>query len=286
MEEVLANARLIFSTVPPCNVESDLEFINNLLREPTTLAEPSHNLAQNDLEHRTAQDEAEAKEDLARSENTNLKEISEIDFALRSLEMMGQVLKNFPTDLRKDLKFSLTRESYSLALRITGSLLQNLQHSREKFRQVMLNHLSKESVFAGKTSDKKDEYIDNVVILFAQLGIFGVLKKVSDALGTEELRHTYDQVRSELGETQIATRLIDLSIRLDHFGMLPEADILDLEKRLRGNRTAWTVLGMLVHQHMSLFPTHWKTRQKLVGLFKFARTTGLPSPKQLLSSGN
>ena len=119
----------------------------------------------------------------------------------------------------------------------------------------------------------------------AQIGIYGILKRVSDSLGSEDLRHTYDEVRSELGESKVATRLIDLSIRLDHFGSLPESDIFDLERRLRRNPTAWTILSMLVAQHIALYPTHWKTRQKLVDVFRFSRITGLPSPKQLLPSG-
>ncbi len=278
MEEVLANAQSIFSDVDPCNLESDLTFVNKLLIKPLTLDEPSENLSQNMTELRTSRDEAAPTQ---RSEN-NLKQISQVDFALRSLEIMGQVLKNFPSDLRRDIKLSLAKESYALGLRSMGSFLNSLQTNRDAFRGILASNLSKETSFANKSLTKQQAILDNVTVFFAQLAIYGILKKVSSALGTEDLRHTYDEVRAELGEGQIATRLIDLSIRLDHFGVLPEGDILDLEKRLRRNASAWTILGMLVAQHIALFPSNWKTRQKLVDAFKFSKTTGLPSAKQIL----
>jgi Calcineurin-like phosphoesterase len=285
MEEVLANASSIFVNIDPCNLESDIDFVNKLLSAPPTLEEPSEDLSQNQLEHRIARDEAIANQLPAASEEDSLNEISEVNFAIRSLEIMGQILKNFPSDLRRDIKLSLAKESYALGLRSMGSLLRTLQGNRNTIRDVMAANLAKETAFAGKTLSKQQAMLDGIIVFFAQLGIYGILKKISGSMGTEDLRHTYDEVRSEMGESRVATRLIDLSIRLDHFGSLPESDILDLEKRLRGNTAAWTILGMLVAEHVALFPTNWRTRQRLVDLFRFSRTTGLPSPKQLLPSG-
>lgn len=282
MEEVLANAGKIFSSVSPCNLESDVAFVNSLLKSAIPLEEPSRDVSQNVLEHRTARDEAAALEPANATDANDLQTISEVDFAIRSLEIMGQVLKNFPSDLRRDLKQSLTKESYALGLRTIGSFLGTLQSQRDILRDVWGQRLAQETAFASKSLSKQRQMLDGMMIVFAELGIFGIMKTVSDALGTEDLRNTYDEVRSELGESQIATRLIDLSIRLDHFGTLPESDIFDLEKRLRGNAAAWTALSMLVAQRIALFPTHWKTRQKLVNVFKFSATTGLPSSKQLL----
>ena len=282
MEEVLANAGKIFQNTTPCDLDSDLAFVNNLLKEPVPIDEPSIDLDHNVAEHRAALDKAASKESTIASSSPDTKAISEVDFAFRSLEIMGQVLKNFPTDLRGDLKLSLTKASYALSLRSIGSLLQTLQANREHFKDIMTRNLAKEGAFASKSLEKQEVVIDNLIIFFAQVGIYGLLKKVSNALGTEDLRHTYDQVKSDLGDAQIATLLIDLSIRLDHFSNVPESDIFSLERRLRGNATAWTILKMLVAQYMSMFPTHWKLRQKFLSTFKFSAVAGLPSPKQLL----
>ena len=47
-----------------------------------------------------------------------------VDFASKSLQVMGQVLKNFPLDLKADLKLSLTKRSYELTLRTLRRFLE------------------------------------------------------------------------------------------------------------------------------------------------------------------
>jgi hypothetical protein len=96
-----------------------------------------------------------------------------------------------------------------------------------------------------------------------------MFKKVSLAVGVVDLKETYDQVLQMAGEEDIAARLIDLSIKLDHFGQIPEADVHELEHRLRTNPTAYTILKLLVAEFLNLFPCSYKTEQKMVQLFKF-----------------
>ena len=63
------------------------------------------------------------------------------------------------------------------------------------------------------------------------------------------------------------TRLIDLSIKLDHFGKIPEADAIDLENRLRTNTAIYTILRILIAEHLYLFPCNFKVKQRMAQLF-------------------
>ncbi len=284
IEEVLANSQRIFATISPCDLDSNLAFINELFGTKQAVIEnPSEDLSQNRSEIRSAQDEAASRNDASqRTAEIENSSVSEVNFAMRSLEIMGQVLKNFPTDLRRDLKASLIKESYALALRTIGSFLHSLQLNRKPIREALSLNLARESAFASRSLEKQEAAVKAVVFLFAEIGIYGILKKLSTALGTEELRHSYDDARADLGEDRISTRLIDLAIRLDHFAGIPEKDIFDLEKKLRSNAAGLTVFKMLVAEHIAFFPTHWRLRQRLVSTFNLSRTTGLPSPKQIL----
>ena len=133
MEEVLDNARRIFLDVPPIDLESDLAFANNLLESPISISEPSQNISENLASHRSAKDEAGAQLSRTPADPNDLREAFQIDFAMRSLEIMGQVLKNFPSDLRRDLKLALTKESYSLGLRTMGRFMATLRTAAKRF---------------------------------------------------------------------------------------------------------------------------------------------------------
>jgi hypothetical protein len=70
-------------------------------------------------------------------------------------------------------------------------------------------------------SKKSDEEIRDAshiaMVRLTKFAIFGMLKKVSLAVGVVDLKETYEQVLQMAGEEDIAARLIDLSIKLDHF---------------------------------------------------------------------
>jgi len=108
-----------------------------------------------------------------------------------------------------------------------------------------------------------------------------MIKKLSLAVGTVELKETYRKVRQLAGESDVPTRLIDLSIKLDHFGQIPVSDVKDLEHQLRKNITAYTILKLLIAEFLHLFPCDYKTQQKMVELFKFRPHVGQLSEKKV-----
>jgi len=121
----------IYSDKQPTRLKDDIEFINNLRSRSPDVFLTGTNVDQNRDEHRTQMDVAEAaapdQEDamVPRTEYTDtVAESLKVDFAFKSLQVMGQVLKNFPLDLKADLKLSLTKRSYELTLRTLRRFLE------------------------------------------------------------------------------------------------------------------------------------------------------------------
>jgi len=80
-------------------------------------------------------------------------------------------------------------------------------------------------------------------------------------LGHQKLTETYAQVLREAGNNS-ATRLIDLSIKLDNGGV-PETEIQELGKRFRKNNFGFSVLRDMVANYLYLFPVEQSTKQRL-----------------------
>jgi hypothetical protein len=67
-------------------------------------------------------------------------------------------------------------------------------------------------------------------------------------------------LREEGDRTPI--RLVDLSIKLDHFSGFPEEDVMEMSKRLkRKNFFSAAVLAEMVASHLYLFYVDERTRQ-------------------------
>jgi len=187
--------------------------------------------------------------------------------AFWSLQIMGQVLRNFPTDLLGDLKLRLARESYQVGLRTLRMFLTAIEANVENMRDEIMRHLKKHQSYLHRDDSEVRKAADKTVAGLAQFCIYGTIKRISFSVGLEDLRETYDAVRKMFGEGHMPTRLIDLSIKLDHFGKIPEADAIDLENRLRTNTAIYTILRILIAEHLYLFPCNFKVKQRMAQLF-------------------
>jgi len=273
IEHILKNASTLFAVHGPSDLNKDVAFVNKLYDKHPTLVEPSEDTRKNRADARRQRDDANECSSAPVERDADA---LQSDLALESLQIMGQVLRNFPGDLRVDLKLRLTQESYQLGLRTLHAFLHDIETNLGKFREYLVDRLKENRSFLRKDAEEARHAADKLIIGLSEMVIFSVIKRVSFSVGLEDLRDVYKTVRSLAGEEHIPTRLIDLSIALDHYNDIPVDDIKDLEHRLRDNIVAHTVLRIFVAEHLALFPVKFKVRQSMVQLFNF-------QPRALLS---
>src|ERR1035441_10379692 len=74
---------------------------------------------------------------------------------------------------------------------------------------------------------------------------YGLIRRVSGAVGSEELAETYRNVlRRQDNKPSVA--LIDLSIKLDHFSTFPMTEIEHITKQVRHSNFCYSILRELV----------------------------------------
>jgi hypothetical protein len=283
MEHILGNARKLFAAEGLCDLDKDVAFVNALYATPARLEAPSEDTDANREEYRASRDDAAESEPEEDGEAANNEGTRNLDFSFQSMNIMGQVLRNFPADLRADLKLSLANESYHLGLRTLRAILRFLEANVEAFRRDMLKYFK----LLRPASQKNEEEViqaaaDKAVRALTELVLFGSIKRISLSVGAEDLKDTYEAVRAAAGEDHIPTRMIDLAIKLDHFARIPERDVEDLKKRLQGNPSVYTTLRMLVSEFLYLFPVENRIRQRMIKLLDFPPgSTTLSGPKRV-----
>jgi hypothetical protein len=286
IQEILRIASHVFSGEKRATFEDDVEFVNKVMDAPRDLALPSGDTEENrdELRGQMDEDDAEEQSSLPAKKTVyrdDLDDALKIEFAFKSIQVMGQVVKNFPLDLKADLKLALTQESYQLTLRTLGRFLRFFEANFDEMRAHIANLLKIHAAFAKKSQKDLDRKAQESIVAMTELAIYGMVKKLSLAIGIEELKDTYHHVRTQAGEDDIATRLIDISLKFDHFGQLPETDVRDLERRLRENPVAYTILRLLVIEYLSVFPVGHKLTQKMAELFSLRSNTGLLNEKMV-----
>lgn len=289
IQRLLENAKRIYDEFQPSRLEGDVEFINKLYKEMPALELPESPVEENQERHWANLDKTEENDD--RSDNNELtiegddeeekysrelSDLGKVNMALKSLQVIGQILRNSPGSLRGDLKFEITKEGYKLGLRVLAALLSIAETNLDVLRSFYM------SVIGEKRDIRSDKELlrlaDGVLIEVTQGAAYGLIKTVSHALGHEKLGDIYKKVLREEGEST-ANKLIDLSIKLDHFKSVPENDISNINKMTRKNVFALAILRDMVVNFLYLFPAEQDTRQKLGKLLGFKTT----DPKMLVS---
>src|SRR5205807_4352990 len=74
-------------------------------------------------------------EDYKTEYKRELSDVLKINIAVKTLQVLGQILRNSPGSLRGDLKVAITKESYKVGLRTLRVLLSIAETNLDDFRR-------------------------------------------------------------------------------------------------------------------------------------------------------
>jgi hypothetical protein len=252
VEHIVGNADRIYGTVQPCALEEEVAYLNRLYIEPPKPILIAHaDIHDHRQRHQDHIDEVEfnapimpldeADKDVQYADD--LDELKKMNIAFKTLQVLGQVLRNFPNVLRGDTKTKVAHACYSLGLRTLSTILliahDNMEGLREYFAEIIKEQRKIES--QGVLGTEADTFMIRILAGCT----YSIIKRVSSAVGSEELAETYRNVlRAGADKTSVA--MIDLSLKLDHFQDYPLAEIDRLNKQVKDNRFAYSILRDLV----------------------------------------
>jgi hypothetical protein len=115
---------------------------------------------------------------------------------------------------------------------------------------------------------KLAEYGDAIFLLLTKMCVLGLIKCLSFSVGSRELDQTYSDVLGTVPES-VAVKLVDLSIRLDHFRGFPQDRVQALHRSVGNNVFARDVLSDLVIAHFMRFEVDRRIRERMASLLGF-----------------
>jgi hypothetical protein len=268
VELVRAHAKTLFKETTVPKFEDDLGFFKTISDTIPSIVLENRSPEQLREERRRQLDAHREDEkeitDEEFEQNDFMRFVAQLNDALKTLDVMGQIVKNFSGSLVGEVKFQLVDECYRLGLRIAGVVLDLWKNDPEK----VINEMVDLVLDSTKDDDElkkinRQELADLVRGLFfflTEATTFGLLKRISHAVGAIELVPTYREVLD--ANPVNSFKLVDISVKLDTL-KLPTKEVVNLNHELKENLLCTRLLRKLVVHHIYLFPTDYKTKQQI-----------------------
>jgi hypothetical protein len=286
---MLEEAKQLYYEFAPAELGTDVAFVNGdgatlQLEYVESDIVLSRKRALNNLDEYERDRDADVMEPTV-CENSSMDEPDEfgplmrMNTALKTLQILGQMLKNFAGALDGRTKLDIARECYSLGLRVLGAALSYLEHNKDAVYTDMFHILRRDH-----PETKEDALLrraNGALFYFAEIMSFGIVKRVSSALGSENLLLTYKAIRER--DDSPAVGLIDLSLQLDHKSDLPQASLIAFGEEHHENALVSALVCDLALAYFDLFDVPPKIKQRLCAKLKISYRPALPiERKQLL----
>ena len=267
INELLSSAQGLYDSYVPADLQDDVKFLGTLgTFSPDTVYEEDD-----------PQSNREAL--LAELDRVNPPDTRGLDFsvdeddeqvdvdnplvrfltALRQLEILGQVLKNFPGSLEGTVKLDIARECYGLGLRSLSVIFDMIRDAQEDILKQISNALREMN--HDLTTTEINNRSKEVLVGLAEVISYAMVKRVAKSVGSRDLANTFRRLLDE-NETPAFT-LINSALAIDIQPEFPANEIQDVASDFENNSLPLSVLRHLVVAHFTLFPVDYRTKQKI-----------------------
>lgn len=183
-------------------------------------------------------------------------EIQNMNKSLRSIEVVGQIVKNRQGSLPKpDIK-TMVMEMYGAAFRTIGYFGAIIESEREHVVEDVINNKNE-----GASNNEIIKKIDSFFELTSLNFCLFVFSKVINAVGSKELRSTFSQIAEEIGTP--AAKLVSFSI-ISCFSKIAIPELEDLVEDLRDNPVAMSIIRARVRSYLYNNHVNFSDRQKII----------------------
>ena len=262
VKQVRDSARAVFAEWDEATLDADVSFLGE--EKTGDVVAEVVDLDADSAEHRRQSLESidRAEADNQNNETNSASEsqyLQRLSVAFRTLQIGGQILKNFPGSLKADVKKDLMSECYALGLRVLRSILQLIKDSRTEIvsdvsQRLRTEHPQLEEI---KIARRAKETLAGLT----QMVSYGVVRRISRSVGSPDLKLTFEALREATDTPSV--KLIHTSVRLDQFASFPLGEIVALYDQLDRQWLPKSVVRMLVVTHLYMFPVPYDIKQSV-----------------------
>ncbi|EOU2126199.1 hypothetical protein C4D39_03170 [Clostridium perfringens] len=270
----------IFKEYDCIKFDKDIDFINKLQNEIPKLVVKNIN----PVEYRNKRLEDEDKlekvkikrtvdcneEDDEEIDKEKLESINEVNLAFKSMEISGQILRNYWGSLTGEKKSDIGKRLYEVGLRSLAKIYDVLENAQKRLSRIIQEDLEKKYIDGDKKIDEKfiEKQSKEMVFFFAAYFANGMVNKITDCVGDRNLSETYEDIFKSLSYNSV--KIINLCIKLSYSnGNFPEEEVKLLLKENEKNILVNFLIKHMVREFLYMYkiPSYKRERiAKLIGV--------------------
>ncbi len=278
IEQSLLNSMMVLEKIAPITMEKNDPFYN-------ATKEFAEELKNDILEaNRNPKDERKRVLEIQDQRHANLQKVrstipeEDLDMyrkmslpfqqSFRSIEIVGQIIRNRKGSLPKPQLLDMIGELYTTGFRTIGYISNMLVNAKEG----ILEYINAET---GGSED--GIYIEKRIERFVQMTSFeaclSVFSKLMHSMGNRDLKQLYVEVARKMGTP--AAKLVSFSIN-SYYGTISPEELKALADELKGNIVALRILRARVTSYVYHRNPDYKTKQKFASYLHMTLRPGIP----------
>lgn len=284
IQTLLKNGSSIFDAYEPSLLEDDIKSINELIHDIPTQVIQSIDVDKERDSQLKLQTELEAKQNEFDKDEMNYADfsldddvcdidlIAKVNLAFKTIDILGQIAIKYWGELDKDTKYQIVETTYIVGLRTLGMYLTTMSENKDDLIECISNlirdeHVEKDSM-QWSLNDKRNEIQEKsikYILSLSFLAAWGVINKISYAIGDNRLMPTFEKVL--MVHPQNSFKLINQSIVLSY----PSININTIKlysNDMRSNPMCFKLLQNLVIRHLYMFDEDYKVKGQIEAFLK------------------
>jgi len=266
IEESLLNSMIVLDRLKPITLALNDSFYNEIKAIASEVTKDILEINRNPKDEREKQlkklDESITKNEVESSDANSFEQMDKITLpfkqSFRSIEIVGQILKNRKGSLEISQLKSMIKELYTTAFRTISYVSEILNAGKNEY----ILFLNDDEALASSRAE-----IEQRINKFIQVASFqaclGVFSKLMNAMGNRELRMLYNEVAAELDTP--AAKLVSFSIN-SYYGAITEKELKTITNDLKNNPVAQKILRARIKAYVYSRNLDLPTKQKFASI--------------------
>ena len=279
IEEILLNAMLLLEVYEPFDFSQHSEFFNRARARiehflvPEKIGSDS-DVEQNKMIQLEQQDDqgildgyVHEPSDMSEAEAEQEKQLASVASAMRTMDVLGQILKNYPGDIDGKLKIQIINQIHRVGMKIMQLLFSMIVTYEDGLIRFLAEKAKgkKESSLQPEVAQKTMEML---ICLFAGAARV-MISKIAFSLDNESLLPAIEEAFSQ--NPCSSQQLADCDLRLNKLRKFSVDDVINWYDKLRQEKE-WltsTILRSIVAYFLRYNHCSTETRKKLCSAFSF-----------------
>lgn len=250
-----------FSDIVQKSIGPKIESVRPDIRRTNMLASNDSESESNPYGH--MRDDDLRNEDDA--ENSYPPEIKAVYAAVRSIQILGQILRNFYGTLIGEQKVLIAKEAYDLSMRLTAWYFQFVSQHHKEIARFCANIVSTTRPALAADPERLDGEVRQIIVNLTEMVSTAMVKRAAEATALPGLQPVFQEVLVSADEmaTSASYQLINFELMLNISTSSVVGEIRAAARSLRDNPYAFRILQHLAATYLQVNYVDIQTTQQI-----------------------